>query len=285
MINFMARFNTANFIIGTKTIVGKYFVCSPTEMTINDVGTNYPSSWLGYGTNASFFVPNNPSGIMTAFHIKNNSHIRAQTKRNLADSDKSDLTTRMDYMYYEQDSIGGTNILGISRRVADWVSSPSAIPIGYNYPWIIGGFDLMLQDGTYTTSAALKTALDNRFSQAPNAFSGSITAAGWLPSYNTSTGRTLIGYRSQNEVVFGIFVGGTQASPSNSSGPTVFECHDLMKNYLGCQRALLLDGGGSTQAKWKQSGSDKSYPTSSGRQVFCQIALTPAAAATVSWPP
>ena len=279
----MARFNTASITMGTKTFVGKYFVCSPTEMTINDVGTNYPSSWSGYGTNASFFIPNNNSGIMTAFHIKNNLHVRTQTQKNNADKDN--VTTRMDYMYYVEDLSGGTTVKTISttRRVSNWIS-PSDLPPGYNYVWAIGGFDLMLQDGTYTTSAALKTALDNRFKQTPNAFSGNITDAGWLPGYNTSTGRTLIGYRSQSEVVFGIFTGGTQASPSNSSGPTVFECHQLMKNYLGCQRALLLDGGGSTQAKWKQGGSNKSYPTSSGRQVFCQIALTPTAASTVVWP-
>jgi len=281
IINFMARFNTVNFITGTKTIVGKFFTCSPTEMTINDVGLNYPSSWPGYGTNASYFIPNDTSGTMTAFHIKNNSHVRAQTQKNNAD--KGNVTTRMDYMYYEQNTMQGINTIGISRRVEEWPPPPSTIPVGYNYPWIIGGFDLMLQDGNYTTSAALQTALDNRFKQTPNGFSGNISNV-WIPGYNTSTGRTLIGYRSQSEVVFGIFVGGTQANPSNSSGPTVFECRQLMKDSLGCQRALLVDGGGSTQAKWKQGGSDKSYPTSGGRQVFCQIALTRAAAATVSWP-
>jgi hypothetical protein len=86
-------------------------------------------------------------------------------------------------------------------------------------------------------------------------------------------GRTAIGYRIKNnavEVVFGIF-----------TSPKIFELHKIMK-YLGCSNALSLDGGGSSQAKWKSGGSNASYD-GDDREVLCEIALSASAAANCVW--
>ncbi|MDR1218721.1 MAG: hypothetical protein LBK73_03830 [Treponema sp.] len=41
--------------LGAKTVVAKYFVCSPEDMTVVNVGTTTTINWPYYGTNASFF--------------------------------------------------------------------------------------------------------------------------------------------------------------------------------------------------------------------------------------
>ncbi|MDR1218723.1 MAG: phosphodiester glycosidase family protein [Treponema sp.] len=75
---------------------------------------------------------------------------------------------------------------------------------------------------------------------------------------------------------------GTKEDPDYSGGPTIFELHKIMK-YLGCADALSLDGGGSTQAKWKEpSGTNASYD-GQPRSVYCQLALTTAAANGCNW--
>jgi hypothetical protein len=154
------------------------------------------------------------------------------------------------------------------------------LPSGVKIAWAIGGFDLMA-GYTYADSAALKSAYDTRFKATPNAFNGNITESQWLPVYASSRGRTLIGYKSQTEVIFGLFIGTT--SPAYNSGPTVFESHKIMK-YLGCTSALLLDGGGSCKAKWKNAnGTNATSDGESGRSVQCQLALTSAAASSCNW--
>jgi exopolysaccharide biosynthesis protein len=107
----------------------------------------------------------------------------------------------------------------------------------------------------------------------------------WYPAYAAAKPRTYIGYKEVSGVPTVVFaaayVTDSSGAINQSSGITVFETYKILK-YFGCTKGRLLDGGGSTKVRYKQSGTN-TVMNGDGRKVYCQLALTASAAASCNW--
>lgn len=71
-------------------------------------------------------------------------------------------------------------------------------------------------------------------------------------SYNSKTSRSAIGLKSNGDIVF------MSCSGKNNEGITIKEEAELM-SFLGCKKALNLDGGSSVSLVWKEGTTLKAF--------------------------
>jgi len=257
-----AKFVTRTITQGSQSFLARYFECAPSDIKIINNNTVSPANnWSKYGTNASFF---DQQGVMSAIHVSNNQAVRDGGFTNCAKQGLA--SSAMDYMYYTTYN-GGSPSVNIQAKAASFAAPPVNSPLVY--VWAVGGFDLLM-GGAYNNEAELKTAINNHFGN-------STMVDSYVPFYPFARQRTAIGYKNGN-VMFGGFV----LSSNDTSGPTVFEMHKIMKG-LGCSMALLLDGSGSTQIKYKSSNGTNLAFIGDKRNVWCEISLTDTAANGCNW--
>jgi len=214
-----------------------------------------------HAVNASFF-----GNIMTAFHINNGVSVRNDGLLNYDDYDRK--ARPLAAMAYLKKVVNGSNFLFLDKQgklpftvIADVAQK--------DIQWAIGGYDLLLSN-----------------TQAESGYNSAFNAN--YPSYahqaNTSKRpRTAIGIKSNGNIVLAaIFENsitptsndGSQPVDDGTKGATIFQIKRLMKDFLLCNRALMIDGGGSTQVSYKPAGISafrSIIVTTSGRVPLCRI--------------
>jgi hypothetical protein len=266
-------FSSADNIGLSRNITSKYFVLSPSEMTVMCTQGNLTSTWPRYGTNASFYGLK--TVVMAAAHAVNNMTIEAATgntnwvRDGATNAGNGTQSTAWDYLSYKTITVPpGTIAYVVTRtpRLTPWVPST-----GYEYTnWAVGGVNLLMNKtcadpNTYTTEMQTYHA---------GAFS-------WIPVFSSGVARTAIGYRSSdNKIILGVFYGNDMTNFRD--GPTTYELYRIMKYYCNCSDALMLDGHGSSQMRYKKNNAVQTVPGDS-RQVNCMLALTQTAASGLGW--
>ncbi|MBR4775569.1 MAG: phosphodiester glycosidase family protein [Bacteroidales bacterium] len=121
---------------------------------------------------------------------------------------------------------------------ADYSSNTST------YPELIGAGLMFLKDGKFNSSYV---AADGHWAGGSNTYIGNSTWPG------VTRPRTAVGYDSTNKIVYVIWADGRNAG--TTKGACYVELCELFRS-LGCDRAVNLDGGQSTQfVKWNSGTS------------------------------
>ncbi len=102
---------------------------------------------------------------------------------------------------------------------------------------------------------------------------------GWIPYLGSRRARTFIGYaNNSSKVKFGVMSSSSLANSiaddlTGNTGATYYDMYYILKNELGCNIGLALDGGGSSRYRMS-STSQVSASSDPNRNPQCQIAIT-----------
>lgn len=82
--------------------------------------------------------------------------------------------------------------------------------------------------------------------------------------------RTAIGYKAGRKIILCTFFDPNDLSNTNG-GCTVWDVRTVMRDKFSCTMGLNLDGGGSTQIRYKQDNIDKVQEIGSGSSCYMMI--------------
>ncbi|GIP40555.1 hypothetical protein J31TS4_38350 [Paenibacillus sp. J31TS4] len=249
---------TATYDYGAYTVNGKnlhlkWLEADINEVTIRNVGATTVGNSGYYGVNGTFFDNSSSSstyGYLTGIAIQNGSIVRQA-------GGTQDYTTF---------SSGGRGALvKLSNNLADgtflFEKRFYEFPVthnGYtiqqsNVQWAIGGISLYLGE-TLTESAFNSRMVSEK-----------------APSYSSNVARTAIGYKGANKVILCTFFDGNDLW-NGGKGCTIWDVRTVMKDKFGCTMGVNLDGGGSTQIRFKQ-GTSSNYHETEARKIFSMVTV------------
>jgi hypothetical protein len=269
----MATFHKGNITVNGKTICVAWYDVTGGEMTIGTATSNLPA----FGTNVSFFG----ASAMAAMHVVNGQAVYNGGLNNYADSALSNQDATIMSAIYCRLLVSTTVAysFGLVNKAKTYADVPQPSPSVGSTMWAIGGISLLLNE-----SMANLNAMIARYR---TLYSDEMVDGNWIPDRSGYRARTFIGYTSDYKVFFGVMskgISGTTITDTTASDNVgYFDMYTILKNNLGCTRALCVDGGGSTKVKYKTTAGATVEAEVGTRNVKCQLALTSSAASNCNW--
>ena len=260
--------NAGQHIVNGRTIHARWWsISDPRDLQIITSSANLSRP----GTNASFFGGN----TMTAIHWFNGSEVRAGGGNNFAigGNSQNEIDTRMSVMH-NLTSSSNVFMRNVARTITDVASPLSSIR------WAIGGINLLVNENMSNLSS-METRWGQMYSRRMITQVVEPNGTRWwpIPAMRESRARTFIARDSLNRILIGVMSSafndsqghiGDATNPSLSGGVTYFEMHSFLRDFLNCNMALSLDGGGSSRIR-RSSGTPLQISAQAGRNILCQI--------------
>jgi len=274
-----------------------WYEANPKHIMIDKTDGTKAADWARnkkYGTNAGLFAP--PTKNLVTFHIYNGNHIRGRSNNmekecNEEKEEKEENCFKWvsgdaihpSFIINFEGEIGLSNISPFSSimYLADGtllLSKPIITSLAdgrfilsdnksylrnngndiylKNVIWGIGGFDLFIDNESIVEPDDYIKKFKNTYKEFP---------------IDAHRPRTAICYRDDKRVILATFFKDMNKNDeriANDAGPSFFEVREIMKE-LGCTKALMLDGGGSSQISF----NNNNYIITEDRDPLCRIRI------------
>lgn len=248
-----ATYDYGAYTANGKSLHLKWLEANIDEVTIRDIGQKTIGNSSYYGVNGTFFdngASSSTYGYLTGIAIQNGNVVH-------------EVGGTQDYKTYNYGGRG--TLVRLANNLGDgtfiFEKKFYQFPVthnGYtvnqsNVKWAIGGISLFL--GETLTQTEFNSRMANELA----------------PSYNSNVARTAIGYKGGNKVILCAIFDGNDLWNS-SKGCTIWDVRTVMKDKFGCTMGVNLDGGGSTQIRFKQGTTDN-YHQTEARAVFSMVSV------------
>lgn len=270
----MATFRTRTFE-NVSNIQGRWYEVAPAEMTIRAESSATGTLAGHFGTNASFFNPG--TNALTAMHVANG---QAVATGGLTNTALGTAASSMSALFCDLWFMDPMRVVRFQNRAQNFTDLPRPNPQFGTTLWAIGGITLLANENIN---------LPSNFRQRLLEIYGS-GAASWIPGLDQRRARTFIGYRSATDrIMFGVLsrsisdssIGDTTGN--TGTGVTFHEMHLILRQELGCNMALSIDGGGSSRIRFRNAQGQDVLSQVGARRINAQLALAPNVASTVNW--
>jgi len=276
-----------------------WYEADPEHIIIDVTNGKTAKIWTNdkkYGTNAGFFAMG--TGNMIAFHIYDRQHLREIYNRNHGGEIPTGDRTKENFNKEERNFNPYSSMMYLKEPLKDGkfllLSKPEyKLPFVHNEEtinleniiWGIGGLDLFIDSQIFSNNEYL-----SKFKETyKNPYDPSIKSD--FP-INDMRPRTAICYNDDRRIILATFfkkfhkekegtkeeviVNDETNTAYTFAGPSFFEVRKIMKE-LGCAKALMLDGGGSSQISFNKNyiitKDGKEDVSHNGRNPYCRIRI------------
>ena len=254
-----AVYGSQNYTVNGKIVALKWLETSldpysadDDEITVRNIGSKSVGDTSYFGVNGVFFNMTSPYDVI-CFAMQDESAVRSNGDNNRLNgyfvrlnSNLGDGTFLAYFDGYDLPAPTGTPELTFPLNHEGYTITKS------NVKWAVGGLGLRIGIAGLT-----RTTFLNKFNN--------------LYSCWSNRPRTAIGYKGGMKMILCTFF--DPENPQNQTGGCdLWDVRTVMKDKFGCSFGLNLDGGGSTQIAYKQSGT-RYYVESTNRNVQTMITV------------